>query len=180
VGKIPQRAVSVPRILFDQIEEAAHKEYRDVSNMVRILLMEALDRRAERGALFHPQSIRKIGEMGRCEKALPDDCELREMLVEGKKMYVAVCGRDAPAHRFTLKDGTACFGYWPTLAKTRLDLEGVRKHRSPRLREKDVVIIRQRLDQGEAMAAIAETFGVSRDAIRDIKRGRTWKSVMEE
>ncbi len=51
------------------------------------------------------------------------------------------------------------------------------KHHMAKLTEKDVRTIRRRLARGETQAAIAQDYGVKREAISSIHRRRTWQHI---
>jgi hypothetical protein len=52
-------------------------------------------------------------------------------------------------------------------------------HPSSKLNDDKIREIRQRLSSGEHPQDICQDYGVSMDAIRDIKRGRTWLHVQD-
>lgn len=178
---IDKTRIAMSRVILDMVKDAARDEGRSVPNMLRILIMEALDYRANKGSMFNSQAPRVIREIFELEKMLPDDCELIQKVMEGhqNKQYVAVCQRDSNSHRVTLPDGTACFGHWPSLVSARNDLEGVRKHNTFKLTHAKVVGIKNRYDRGESIREIATSLDVSYYTIRDIIREKRWQKVQK-
>ena len=51
------------------------------------------------------------------------------------------------------------------------------EHGMAKLTEKDIPVIRQRLNNNETCVAIAKDYGVSDNMIRHIKMGRSWRHV---
>lgn len=181
MARASQAVVHIPVVLRDMIKEKARDEGRDMANMARILIMEALDYRAQRGSLFKSHAPRTIRDIQDIEKMLPDDCELIQKVVEGhkNKQWVAVCPMDSNSHRITLPDGTACFGMWPGLLVARNDIEGTRKHGSFSLTNRKVVEVKNRYDRGESIKEIATSLDVGYYTIRDIIREKTWQKVQK-
>lgn len=66
---------------------------------------------------------------------------------------------------------------YPPLKRERPIFPIGSKHWSSKLEESDIPLIRGLLADGLTCAAIGEKFEVSRQAISEIKRGRTWCHV---